>query len=89
MMSPPQYPLEAVRAKQSAKLLMKVLVDEKGLPKSIALDSSDPPELAQVFSQASIDAIKTWRFNPGIKDGKPSAGYIKVPIDFVISDDDG
>jgi TonB family protein len=85
-MHPPQYPPEAVQQKQSGNLVFKVLVDEHGAPQSVDVEKSDPPEAARLFTQASIEAIMQWRFNPGIKDGKPYAGYVVVPITFALDD---
>ena len=87
-MFPPSYPAAAIKAKQSARMTFNVLVDERGEPKSVTVAHSDPPDAAPLFAQASIDAIRKWHFNPGIKDGKPHAGHIEVPIDFELSDDD-
>jgi bla regulator protein BlaR1 len=89
VMFPPHYPQEAVRAKQSAHMTFDVLVDEQGIPQSVAVAHSDPPEAAPMFTQASVDAIKKWHFNPAIKEGKPHAGHIEVPIDFVLREDEG
>lgn len=87
-MHPPKYPVEAVREKQSARLQFKVLVDEHGTPQTVDVAASDPPEAGPMFAQASIEAIMQWRFNPALKDGKPQPGYVLVPIDFTISEDD-
>jgi len=88
LMFPPNYPPAAIKAKQSARMKFNVLVDAHGEPQSVTVANSDPPEAAALFAQASIDAIRKWHFNPGIKDGKPHAGHIEVPIDFELSDDD-
>ncbi|HEY2395699.1 MAG TPA: TonB family protein [Rudaea sp.] len=87
-MHAPKYPEEAVRNKQSAKLMFKVLVDEHGAPQSVDIEHSDPPAAEKIFAQASIDAIMQWRFNPAIKDGKPHDGYVEVPITFSLKDDE-
>jgi bla regulator protein BlaR1 len=87
-MHPPRYPEEAVRNKQSAELVFKVLVDEHGVPQSVDIEHSDPPAAEKIFAQASIDAIMQWRFNPAIKDGKPHDGYVQVPITFSLKDMD-
>ncbi len=87
-MHAPKYPEEAVKNKQSAKLMFKVLVDEHGAPQSVDIERSDPPEAEKIFAQASLDAIMQWRFNPAIKDGKPHDGYVQVPITFSLKDDE-
>jgi bla regulator protein blaR1 len=86
-MHPPKYPEDAVRDKKGGELQFKVLVDEHGVPQSVDVARSDPPEAARLFAQASIEAIMQWRFNPGLKHGKPAAGYVLVPITFALSDE--
>ena len=86
-MHPPKYPAAAVLEKQSGKLQFKVLVDEHGTPQTIEVESSDPPEAARIFAQASIEAIMQWRFNPGIKNGHAEGGWILVPIDYTLTDE--
>ena len=87
MMHPPKYPDEAIQQKLSARLMFKILVGEDGVPQTIDVDRCDPPEAEKVFAQASIDAIRSWRFDPGLKDGKPYPGYVHVPIDFTLTDE--
>jgi TonB family protein len=86
-MHPPHYPPEAVQQKQSGDLVFKVLVDEHGAPQAVDVEKSDPPDAARIFTQASIEAIMQWRFNPGVKNGKPHDGYVLVPITFALHDD--
>jgi protein TonB len=86
-MHPPKYPEEAIRDKKVGRLQFKVLVDENGTPQSVDVESSEPPEAARTFAQASVEAIMQWRFNPGVEHGRPHAGYVRVPIDFALSDD--
>lgn len=86
-MFPPKYPAAAVAAKKSAKIEVKVLIDEHGVPQSAEIYSSDPPEAEQYFADASIDAAMQWRFNPGVKDGKPHGGYALIPIAYSLKDD--
>jgi TonB family protein len=85
-MHPPQYPAQAVKDKVTGELVFKVLIDEHGAPQSVDIEKSDPPEAARTFAQTSLEAIMQWRFNPGMKDGQPHAGYILVPITFALDD---
>jgi TonB family protein len=87
-MHPPQYPAQAVKDKISGELVFKVLVDEQGAPQSVDVEKSDPPDVARIFAQTSLEAIMQWRFNPGMKDGQPHAGYVLVPIKFSLDDAD-
>jgi TonB family protein len=85
---PPKYPQAALNAHQSAKVTLKVLVDETGSPASAEIVKVDPPQNEKLFADASVAAAMQWRYNPGIKDGRPQAGYVFVPIDFLLDDKD-
>jgi bla regulator protein blaR1 len=86
-MFPPTYPAAALDAKKTAKIQVKVLIDEHGTPQSAQIYASDPPEAEQYFAQASIDAVMQWRFNPGVKNGKPEGGYSLIPITYSLTKD--
>jgi len=88
-MYPPKYPVEAVRNHISGKVLLKVAVDEHGVPTSVEVDSVEPKESARVLADAAIAAAMKWRFNPGIRDGRPAPGWAMVPVDFSLRGDDG
>lgn len=82
---PPDYPKEAIAAHQSGHLVMKVLVDEQGEPKSAEVANAQPPEAAAIFGPTAITTVMQWRFNPARKAGQPVSGYILVPIDYSLS----
>jgi hypothetical protein len=35
-----------------------------------------------VFDEASLEAVRNWRFTPAMENGKPVEGWVRVPIDF-------
>jgi len=54
-----------------------------GLPISVEIEQSSRH---RELDQAAIQAVKKWRFNPEIRDGKPIAGVVLVPIDFKLTE---
>jgi TonB family protein len=86
-MYPPKYPAEAVRMQISGKVVLKVAIDDHGVPSSAEVQSAKPEESAHVLADAAIAAAMQWRYNPGTKDGKPVGGELLVPVDFVLTDD--
>ncbi|HEX7916550.1 TonB family protein [Rudaea sp.] len=88
-MYPPKYPVEAVRNRITGKVMLKVTVDKRGVPTAAEVESVKPEESARVLADAAIATAMKWRFNPAIKDGAPAGGSVKVPVDFVLSDDNG
>ncbi|MEP6484980.1 MAG: TonB family protein [Rudaea sp.] len=85
---PPQYPRDAIAAHQSGKIILKVLVDERGLPQSAEVEKAEPAEAAQTFGDVSIATVMQWTFTPGRKGGKAAAGYVMVPITYTLTDDE-
>lgn len=72
-----------MRQRQQGKVLLKVLVGADGSPLEITVQKSSGSRL---LDQAAIDAVKTWKFNPGSKGGHPVQGYALVPFDFNLSE---
>ena len=96
-MTPPKYPPDAAKALIGAKVIVKVLIDAQGNPKSAEIEklqldgepksaadgsAPDKPALEASFAEAAKAAVMSWKFNPGVKDGKPFEGYALVPLDF-------
>ena len=80
--APPRYPAEAVEAKQAGNVLLHVMVGVDGLPTDVSVASASQPG---VFDEAAITAVKGWQFNPGMRNGKPVAITVQVPICFALS----
>jgi protein TonB len=68
----------AIRRKAPGKVFIIFIVDEEGrVVKPKIQKSSD-----SVFEQASLSAVKQWKFEPGKRNGKPVRFRIRVPITF-------
>lgn len=76
---PPRYPAEAAAQGIGGKVVLVIDVDAEGRPGHIEIERSEP---AGVFDQAVLDVAPQWRFTPQVKDGRPVAGRIRVPVDF-------
>ena len=75
---PPPYPEDAVLRGEHGTVVLVIHVDPLGLPSGI--------DVAQSSGYASLDraalqAVKTWRFLPAVKDGQPIA--FDMPMRFV------
>ncbi|MEP6940725.1 MAG: TonB family protein [Rudaea sp.] len=84
---PPQYPADAIKARIQGKVVLKVQVDAKGNPVGSEVVSTEPKE-ANVLADSAIAAAMQWRYEPAIKDGKPAGGFVMVPVDFRMTEDD-
>lgn len=75
---PPVYPEEARKAKVKGVVILSARTDEQGNVEAVrVLKGVDP-----LLDQAAIDAIKQWKYEPFIKDGKPHKVVFTVTIAF-------
>lgn len=63
----PMYPEGALYAGVSGEATIVFVVDERGVPTNLQVESSTAPE----FSSAAIAALEKWRFRPSSLDGEP------------------
>ncbi len=56
-----------------------ILVDVDGTPKDIKVEASSG---YRELDQAAIETARKWRFNPNIRNGQKTEGYVRVPVNF-------
>jgi TonB family protein len=79
----PRYPPQAVRRREEGEVMLRVLVDASGSPGTIEMaQSSGSPRL----DGAAVEAVRQWRFAPGVRNGQPVEGWVLVPISFKLTD---
>lgn len=81
---PPHYPAQSLQAKEEGLVVLKVRVLADGTPGEVAIEKSTA---TLALDQAAVDAVKQWRFNPAVQDGKATDGWVLVPIRFSMDDD--
>ncbi|MDO8313082.1 MAG: energy transducer TonB, partial [Sideroxyarcus sp.] len=75
----PVYPALAKRTGEQGRVMLRVLVNERGLPELVDVQkSSGSIRLDEAAKQAVLHA----RFKPYLEDGKALAVYVIVPINF-------
>jgi TonB family protein len=79
----PEYPAPARREGKEGRVLLRVLVDEQGKSKSVEIDDSSGSE---ALDRAAAEAIKRWRFSPARYGNKSVESWVKIPIDFRLTD---
>ncbi len=84
-MPPPRYPRDAMESRTTGKVVLRIAVDAEGRATDVVVTEAYPKG---VFEATSIAAARQWRFTPAMKDGKPVAGVIKVPISFDMDDEE-
>ena len=78
-LAPPKYPADAVANQVSGKVVLLVDVAADGSVLHAEVEKSEP---AGVFDQAALDAARDWKIEPAMKNGKPVAGRVRIPVDF-------
>ena len=74
----PEYSEEARKAKYQGTVVLWLIVDENGKPRDIKVARS----LGMGLDQKAIEAVRNWKFEPAMKDGRPVAVQINVEVNF-------
>lgn len=75
----PAYPPTAFRAGEEGRVLLRLEINAAGTVANVDIaERSNSPEL----DRAAVNAARDWTFEPAIRDGKPVASTVEVPIDF-------
>ncbi len=74
----PEYSEEARKAKFQGTCVLWLVVGADGKPRDIRVART----LGLGLDEKAIEAVKTWRFEPGKKDGKPVATMVNVEVTF-------
>ena len=77
----PSYPAISRRMGEQGKVLLRVLVDENGLPQQIEIKQSSGFER---LDKAALASVQRWRFVPGKRNGIAEAMWNIVPVNFVL-----
>lgn len=74
----PNYPADLRKAKIEGVVTLVFLLSEEGQVEDARVENSSRPE----FEKPALEAIRKWRFRPGMKEGKPVRTYIRIPMRF-------
>ncbi len=74
----PEYSEDARKAKYQGEVWLTVVVDEKGVPQDIKVTR----KLGLGLDEKAIDAVRKWRFKPGMKDGKAVPVMATIAVSF-------
>ncbi|HTD65955.1 MAG TPA: energy transducer TonB [Candidatus Limnocylindria bacterium] len=77
----PSYPSELRKAKIEGTVMLTFLLTEEGRVEDPRVENSSRPE----FEKPALEAIRKWRFRPGMKDGQTVRTYIRIPMRFRVS----
>jgi len=74
-------PVSQVAPAVEGVVTLVFVLDETGRVEEPRVENSSRPE----FEKPALDAIRKWRFSPGLKDGQPVRTYIRIPMRFRVS----
>jgi protein TonB len=75
----PEYPRVSRRLGEAGLVVVRVYVDEAGLPRSVQLAQSSG--FARL-DEAALTGVQRARFKPYSENGVPTAGWARIPIPF-------
>jgi TonB family protein len=74
----PDYSEQAKRSRYEGIVLLRLVIDENGLPRDIRVVQS----LGLGLDEKAMEAVRHWRFQPGIKDGRAVSVDANVEVSF-------
>jgi protein TonB len=78
----PMYPYSARRKNLTGKVVLKFLVNSNGGVEKVSVVKAEPEG---VFEESARQAVRKWRFQPGVYQGEPVATWVVLPIQFNMS----
>ena len=77
--SPPIYPRQSIEHDEEGVVLVRAFVDPSGAPQRVVVHSgSGFPRL----DEAALEAVRRWRFEPMVRDGRATSAWVQVPVRF-------
>lgn len=77
----PKYPPQALRSGVEGSVSVRVEVDASGMPTDVKVVERSG-ERSRDLDRAVTDAVRKWRFEPAMENGKAVAGAVVVPVEF-------
>lgn len=77
--TPPVYPQRAVELNQQGEALVRVRLEPDGSAAEILLWRGSGFAL---LDRAALTAVRGWQFLPAMRDGRPVAAWVEIPVRF-------
>jgi TonB family protein len=74
----PEFSEQARKKNFQGTCVLSLVVSEDGMPRNIRI--TEP--LGMGLDEKAVEAVRSWKFDPARKDGKPVAVEIRVEVDF-------
>lgn len=80
---PPEYPQLAKQMRQEGLVILRVEIDQKGIPVQVEVKQGSGFPL---LDQAALKAVKRWRFQPEQIGDSPVKSVVAIPVRFRLED---
>ena len=80
---PPAYPAKARSRGWEGRVVLEIGIDAQGGVTSVAVAETSG---RAALDEAACDAARGWSFAPALRDGRPVAGSLRVPVRFELTD---
>jgi periplasmic protein TonB len=77
--TPAVYPPRAIELNQQGEVIVRVRLDPEGTAVEIVVHR---PSGYQMLDRAAVAAVKSWHFLPAVRDGRPVAAWVEIPVRF-------
>jgi periplasmic protein TonB len=74
----PKYPPSRLNSGEGGTAIVEFTVDEHGIPRDFSVVRTD----YLYFASHAIIAMRDWRFQPAMKNGKPIAARLRIPFHY-------
>jgi periplasmic protein TonB len=75
------YPGTSRRLNEEGLVLLAVFIDEQGMPQRVEVVQSSGFDR---LDRAAVAGVRRARFKPYIEDGRPMAGWARIPVPFTL-----
>jgi len=78
----PKYPELARKAKVTGNVILEAVVAKDGTVGDVKVLRSPGANLG--FEESAIDAVRQWRYKPGVQNGRPVDVYFTIVVEFIL-----
>lgn len=82
--TPLKYPAQALHSRIQGQVILKVLVDENGLPLDVTIEQSSGYTLLDRSAREQV--LKGWKFEPAMVNGHAVRAWARVPVTFNLNE---
>jgi protein TonB len=78
----PKYPELARKAKVTGNVILEAVVRKDGTVGDVKVLRSPGANLG--FEESAVDAVRQWRYKPGVQNGRPVDVYFTIVVEFIL-----